>query len=206
MKKKLLFKVLVIALALTSGCGFNKTAVEEDKKSVEAEFEESKEDKKSVEAEFDESKEDEKLQKTEIELNMEDEKPILTEFEINGEIKDIGNYSCYEEKFVEYFKENFSSEYELYDASELTEEMLINRNGKFIIERCIGVVTDKNDGSGRLLNYFDPYHYFISYNCISEEINNGTIVLSYMVYDPSSNYIDDIMERYDFVVCRNYED
>ena len=34
----------------------------------------------------------------------------------------------------------------------------------------------------------------------------GTVLVSYMIYDPSNNYIDDIMERYDFVICREYED
>lgn len=134
-------------------------------------------------------------------------KVLQREFLINGTIKDIGDYMETEEVFLMDFEETYGiGDYELYDASELTAEMLENRNGKTIIERCIGIVTNGEKGDGSLLNYPDPEYYYISYRSVSEEYRDGTIVLSYMVYDPSTNYVDDIMERYDFIICREYED
>ena len=128
-------------------------------------------------------------------------------FEINGIKRDIGDYLETEELFLMELEENGLTNYELYDASELSLETLENRNGKTIIERCIGVVTNGNTGVGEMLNFDSKYGgYYISYSCILDEVRTGTVVLSYMIYDPSTNFSDDIMERHDFVICREYED
>ena len=36
-------------------------------------------------------------------------------------------------------------------------------------------------------------------------MRDGTVFLSYMVYNPDNNYIDDIMEPYDFILDRGLE-
>lgn len=95
------------------------------------------------------------------------------------------------------------SSYQVYDASELTAEILENRNGVTIIERCIGKVINEQTGDGVLLNYQDPEYNYISYSYYDKEyIRNGTIILSYMIYNPHTNDVDDIMERHDYIICK----
>lgn len=127
-----------------------------------------------------------------------------TEFEVNGKLINIGDYTDTEEQFLSDFRKN-GVNFKVYDTRELTAEILENRKGTTVIERCIGFVVDKEAGDGMILNADDDYNY-IAYRGGSEEINDGTIFLSYMVYNPDNNYIDDIEERYDFVICREYED
>lgn len=43
------------------------------------------------------------------------------------------------------------------------------------------------------------------YNDAIQNGKYGTVFLSYMVYNPDNNYIDDIMERYDFILDRGLE-
>ena len=87
----------------------------------------------------------------------------------------------------------------VYEAQDLTEEILIHRNGSIIIERCVGICRD-DEGHGRLINGKD-YNY-ISYNnpWVLTDISAGDLVVTYCVYNPENNAPDDIIERYDFVV------
>ena len=71
-----------------------------------------------------------------------------------GENKNIYNcvdYSATENFFLRQIEADGLTDYILYDSSELTAEMLAARNGITIIERCIGVVTNKTAGDGKLL-------------------------------------------------------
>lgn len=88
----------------------------------------------------------------------------------------------------------------VYDASELTTEILENRRGTMVVERCIGMVTDAENGDGVILNAYDEEYNYIGYRGIYWPLNKGTVVLSYMVYNPNNEYIDDIVERYDFIL------
>lgn len=98
-------------------------------------------------------------------------------------------------------------EYKIYDASELSAEILENRKGTVIVERCIGFVTDKTTGDGKVLNAYDKNYDYISYRSVTDQkYYDGTVFISYMIYNPENNYIDDITERYDFVLCREWED
>lgn len=94
---------------------------------------------------------------------------------------------------------------EIYDCSELTGDMLRSRDGKIIIEECIGMVTNRMTGAGRLLNCADPDYYYIDYSDV-DDIRDGTIVLTYFVYNPDTNYDDDILYRFDYIIDREYED
>lgn len=89
---------------------------------------------------------------------------------------------------------------QVYDSAELTAEILENRLGTTIVERCIGMVTDVEAGDGIVLNAQDELYNYISYRGIYRPIRNGSLILSYMVYSPDNNYIDDIVERYDFIL------
>ena len=83
----------------------------------------------------------------------------------------------------------------IYDADDLTAEILENRDGAVIIERIYGVVLDAQ-GNGKILNPAIPAQDYISYRSVNgAEV--GDLYASYMIYDPATDYVDDIMERYD---------
>lgn len=83
---------------------------------------------------------------------------------------------------------------QVYDSSELTEDILANRQGKLIIEKCVGTVTDdEKNGSledGSYISYADV-------NC-----TKGDSVITYLIYNPDTNYTDDVIERFDFIQNR----
>lgn len=83
-----------------------------------------------------------------------------------------------------------------YISSESDHEKLLdaleNRNGKIIIEVSSGTVLD-NEGNGR-----DICGYYIKYD--SERFSAGNEVQSVFVYNPETNYIDDIISRTDILI------
>lgn len=85
-------------------------------------------------------------------------------------------------------------DFEMFSTSELTGEMLENRmNGdKVIVERTKGFVLDDE------LNGSAEDHY-ISYRSV-EGAQPGDEIITYLVYNPATRYIDDIIERYDVIV------
>lgn len=87
---------------------------------------------------------------------------------------------------------------EVIDSNKLTLEDLSNRNGKLIIERVVGIVTDVEKGDGEVL-YGDPYYNYISYKDVPD-ISNGNIICSYFIYNPDTNYEDDILMRFDYII------
>lgn len=84
---------------------------------------------------------------------------------------------------------------QLYDSSELTEDILANRQGKLIIEKCIGTVTD-DEKNGAIQNADSDYNY-ISYADV--DCTKGDTVTTYLIYNPKTNYTDDVINRIDFV-------
>lgn len=85
------------------------------------------------------------------------------------------------------------------DCNDLTEEMLTTRTERNImyIERIIGKVTD-NEKNGIVLNPPEDGGYYISYASVKGARKGDTIV-TYCVYNPFSNYDDDVIERWDFI-------
>ena len=126
--------------------------------------------------------------------------------EINGSDREINSFEEIEKSFLNLLDAAGWQNVELYDCSELTVDILENRKGTTVVERCIGLVTDKEAGDGMILNLPEDCGYYIGYRNIYLPIAEGTVMLSYMVYNPKSNYIDDIIERYDFVLDREWED
>lgn len=92
---------------------------------------------------------------------------------------------------------------EIVDSADLSLEDLENRKGKIIIEKCIGVV-ENSDGDGRVLNCADPDYYYISYRSV-EDFQEGDTILTYFIYNPDTNYTDDILERFDYVIDREVD-
>lgn len=85
------------------------------------------------------------------------------------------------------------------DCNDLTEEMLTTRkeNNIMYIERIIGKVTD-NEKNGTVLNPPEDGGYYISYASV-EDAEIGDTIITYCVYNPFSNYDDDVIERWDFI-------
>lgn len=84
---------------------------------------------------------------------------------------------------------------QLYDSSELTEDILVNRQGKLIIEKCVGTVLD-DEKNGAIQNADSDYNY-ISYADV--DCTKGDTVTTYLIYNPKTNYTDDVINRIDFV-------
>ena len=80
---------------------------------------------------------------------------------------------------------------QLYDSSELTEDMLANRQGKLIIEKCVGTVTD-DEKNGSLEDGS-----YISYESV--DCTKGDTITTYLIFNPDTNYVDDVIERFDYI-------
>ena len=89
---------------------------------------------------------------------------------------------------------------QIYETDDLTAEILENRNGNIIIEKTIGQVLNEN-GDGIVLNTDDDYYNYISYRYV-EGAQTGDIILTYFIYNPDTSYIDDIMDRFDYIIDR----
>lgn len=90
------------------------------------------------------------------------------------------------------------SKIQIIDSSNLSGEILRNRNGNIIIEECIGVVTNA-EGDGKILNCYDSEYNYISYKGI-DKANVGDKILTYLIYNPETDYIDDIIYRFDYII------
>ena len=87
------------------------------------------------------------------------------------------------------------------DCDKLTEKMLTHRSSKkhhiMYIERIYGIVTD-NEKNGKVRNPPDDGGYYISYASVADaEI--GDVIVTYCVYNPYTNWDDDVIERWDFI-------
>ena len=90
---------------------------------------------------------------------------------------------------------------EIYDNSEMTEEILTNRNGKIIVEKIIGEVTNyKLDG--KILNCNSNNKGYINYERV-DGAKEGDKILTYYIYNPFTNEQDDVLTRLDFIIDDN---
>lgn len=126
--------------------------------------------------------------------------------EINGQHQTITGFDEIESSLLSLLEAAGAENIKLFDCSELTSEELESRKGTTVVERCIGLVTDKQNGDGMILNLPEDCGYYIGYRGIGYPISDGTVILSYMVYNPDNNAIDDIVERYDFILNREWEE
>lgn len=85
------------------------------------------------------------------------------------------------------------------DCNDLTEEMLTTRadHNVMYIECIVGRVTD-NKKNGKVLNPPKDGGYYISYASV-KGARKGDIIVTYCVYNPYTNYDDDVIERWDFI-------
>ena len=68
------------------------------------------------------------------------------------------------------------------DCDDLTENMLIHRSNK----------------NGKVLNPPKNGGYYISYASV-KGARKGDLIITYCVYNPYSNWDDDVIERWDFI-------
>lgn len=98
---------------------------------------------------------------------------------------------------------------EIYDTSELTPQVMSNRNGKIIVEKIIGQVTNSKL-DGEILNCdTDNGGYtnkdggnYISYERV-DGAKEGDKILTYYIYNPFTNEQDDVLTRMDFIIDDN---
>lgn len=98
---------------------------------------------------------------------------------------------------------------EIYDTSELTPAIMANREGKIIVEKIIGKVTNhKLDGEILNCNADDGGYTnkdggnYINYERV-EGAQEGDKILTYYIYSPFSNDQDDVLTRLDFIIDDN---
>ena len=98
---------------------------------------------------------------------------------------------------------------EIYDTSNLTPDIMKNRNGKIVVEKIIGEVTD-NNLNGKILNCDteeggytnkDGGNY-INYERV-ENAKKGDKIVTYFLYNPFTNEQDDVLTRLDFIIDCN---
>lgn len=98
---------------------------------------------------------------------------------------------------------------EVYETSDLTPQIMANRNGKIIVEKIIGeVINDNLDG--KILNCdVDNGGYtnkdggnYINYERV-DGAKKGDKILTYYIYNPFTNIQDDVLTRLDFIIDSN---
>ena len=85
---------------------------------------------------------------------------------------------------------------EIIDTKDLTYEALENRGDKLIIEKCVGVVENAKTGKGYVIDNPD---FYISYASV-EGISDGDVICTYFIYNPGNSYVDDIVNRFDYII------
>lgn len=98
---------------------------------------------------------------------------------------------------------------EIYDTADLTPQIMANRNGKIIVEKIVGQVTNcKLDGEILNCNVDDGGYTnkdggnYISYARV-DGAKEGDKILTYYIYSPFSNEQDDVLTRLDFIIDDN---
>ena len=127
---------------------------------------------------------------------------------INGQRQQVMPYYPIEDNFVMTIVAFGYTNFHIYNSCNVTGEMLRNRtkSEKIIVERVIAMITNADrEGDATVLNTNGDYTY-ISYYDTDLDYTTGTIMVTYLMYNPKTDYEDDIIERYDFVLDRNYED
>lgn len=101
--------------------------------------------------------------------------------------------------------ESYEMPIEIWETDDLTLEAITTRTERnaLVIERLVGVVLD-TEGNGRVLNTDDPYYNYISYRSVPNA-HTGDIVVTYCIYDPSTDVEDDIIDRFDTIICNSIE-
>lgn len=97
-------------------------------------------------------------------------------------------------------KTNNFPQIKIVQCGKLTEKMLTHRKGKNII--YIEVITGQvinNKLDGEIINKGTFFHSYISYKDV-EGARKGSRIITYCIYNPYTNYEDDVALRLDFIM------
>lgn len=117
----------------------------------------------------------------------------------------FANLRAYEEIAREFDNEVAPPE-KVFATDDLTAEILQNRVscGYVVVEKIIGVCIN-GKGDGKILNTkkssYINYHRTYDYST-GKRVKKGDVVLTYLIYNPNSNLIDDVVERIDYIISR----
>ena len=114
--------------------------------------------------------------------------------------KDFSKEQVSQIEFYDSMIENVNA-IELYNTSDMTEEILTNRNGKIIVEKVVGEVTSYRL-DGEILNASTGNGNYISYQRV-DGAKTGDKIVTYFIYNPFSNEQDDVLTRMDFIIDDN---
>jgi len=89
----------------------------------------------------------------------------------------------------------FKGKVKILSEKKLSNKALMHRNGKVLyIERSYGTVLN------RQLDGETTAGYYICYSRLKGKVRPGDEVVTYCIYNPFNNWIDDIDERYDIII------
>lgn len=128
--------------------------------------------------------------------------------EHDNKIIRVFNPNKYDSLVIDRLYPKYGEYAKIYDSSDLSIEKIENRDGKLIVERCICYVEkfDNGEGFGTILNCFSKDYAYIHFEKMGKPLYKGTIVVTYLVYNPNSKLVDDVVDVYDFVISRTFED
>lgn len=131
-------------------------------------------------------------------------------FSIKDKVIETTNNTNYYNSQTEFYDSMISevSTMEIYETSELTHDIMSNRNGKIIVEKIVGEVTNQNL-DGKILNANNNQCYtnkgdniYINYERV-DGAKEGDKILTYFIYSPFTNEQDDVLTRLDFIIDDN---
>lgn len=110
------------------------------------------------------------------------------------------------EEIAQAFDDEIALPEKVFDTDDITYDLLVNRTeyDYIVVEKLIGVA-ENNAGDGVVINTDDKQHDYISYRysrdyCTGERVHKGDVVLTYLIYNPRTTWIDDIVERVDYII------
>lgn len=116
---------------------------------------------------------------------------------------DFSSYSLVGGMELSYLTDNGEGICRVFESRDVTIDLLENRMGTVIIERCVGVVLNEA-GDGRVLNGGKDMGDYIAYRRLGFPVSAGDIIVTYLVFNPENNYCDDIVARFDFPTGDTY--
>lgn len=124
---------------------------------------------------------------------------------------EVYNYEPIEYNFIpilEMEEVGDGEDYKIYSSEELTTDILTHRaeGNTLIVERVFAQITHIDE----------PWHdtadakiigtdHTIKYGFFNAPVYEGTIMMTYLIYNPNNDYTDDVVNRYDYVLDRRFE-
>ena len=122
--------------------------------------------------------------------------------DVNRTARDLPIYN----EIAQAFDDEIALPEKVFNTDDLTYEILTNRVGcgYVVVEKLIGVCENEK-GDGVVINTKDKAHDYISYRhnrdyCTGQRIHTGDVVLTYLIYNPNTTWIDDVVERVDYII------